>query len=446
MSSEAHPDRCLARKQRTGASRSTFVYSAAALAVSMALALLEWPQSVRAQTFDEATTRALRKILLDDQGNSHATGPLAEFNGNAAQGSVSAAPATVTPQPAVEAAIERRLQAVRESEERRRKSGAAPAMYASDPGNTAMADDRRLQLPAGSMAGSEITVGMAHGLSLFVSAGASTLHHDKNRFEDSYDALLPTVTIGADYWFMPRLLAGAAFNYTNVNGTYDAGGSFDKDIFSPALYATFLLFEGAFVSATLSYARTDVSNARNVTFVNPPSQVINRGNTSADYSENLYRAGFSAGYDHPVGSFAIGPRLGLALGYSRVDNFTEQGNTGGELRYSSFDQTSVQSTLGVAASVALSIPNGVLLPQAGVAWVHEYAADEREVQARFVYASPSPPFTFKRERTDRDWATVALGVSASLANGWQPFVQFVTVQGNKNFASYGGTVGLRFSF
>ena len=36
-----------------------------------------------------------------------------------------------------------------------------------------------------------------------------------------------------------------AFNYTNFDGTYDDGGGFDKDIFSPLLYATFLPFERA---------------------------------------------------------------------------------------------------------------------------------------------------------------------------------------------------------
>ncbi len=106
----------------------------------------------------------------------------------------------------------------------------------------------------------------------------------------------------------------------------------------------------------------------------------------------------------------------------------------------------MQSSLGVAATVAIAIPNGVLLPQASVAWVHEYANDARNIDARFVEASPSPEFTFQRERPARDWANIAVGASASFVNGMQPFVQFVTVQGNDNYVSYGGTAGLRFSF
>ena len=106
----------------------------------------------------------------------------------------------------------------------------------------------------------------------------------------------------------------------------------------------------------------------------------------------------------------------------------------------------MQSSLGAAATVAIAIPNGVLLPQASVAWVHEYANDSRNIDARFVEAPNSPKFTFKRERPARDWANIAVGASASFTNGLQPFVQFVTVQGNENYVSYGGTAGLRFSF
>ena len=92
-------------------------------------------------------------------------------------------------------------------------------------------------------------IGQAQGFSVFASAGATALNHHNNRFEDGYEAQLPTVTVGADYWINPQLLAGVGFNYTNFDGTYDDGGGFDKDIFSPLLYATFLPFERAFVNA-----------------------------------------------------------------------------------------------------------------------------------------------------------------------------------------------------
>ena len=440
MSNDAHWKALGCRRQLNDSAGSARPLAAAALGACVALLALGSPEPALGQTFEEAFFRALRHITDFKLG----TGPLEQLNNNAPAGVVSAAPATTTQQAGAESAIERRLQTVRESEERRRRSGTTQATYASYLGDAIQTDDRRLQLPRPGGAGAEIAVGPAHGLSLFFSGGASVLQHHKNRFEDGYTAHQPTVTIGADYLFTPRFLGGAAFNYTRVDGTYDSAGDFDNDIFSPSLYGLFLPFDGAFVSAILSYARNESSNRRKV--VIPTNVTVVTGQARGEYVEHRALAEFQAGYDHPLGNFTVGPRLGFAIGHSHVDAFSEDGDSGGELRYSDFDRTSVQSKLGVAATVTIRIPGGVLLPQANIAWVHEYANDERDVKARFIHASPSSSFIFRHERPARDWASIVVGVSASFVGGAQPFVQFVTVQGNKNFVSYGGVAGLRFSF
>jgi outer membrane lipase/esterase len=350
--------------------------------------------------------------------------------------------------------VEQRAEAFQESQESSQPASPARVRPASYPGNQISASDGQRQLPPPGGVSPEIVVSRAQGLSLFASAGAFALNHHNNSFEDGYQAMLPTVTIGADYQVTPWLLAGVAFNYTNSNATYDDGGGFDKNIFAPVLYATYLPFDGAFVNASLGYARSENSNNRKavVPSAGGPGEVTSVGvsHTSADYPENLYSAGLQMGYDHPVGSFKIGPRLGLGFGYSQVDSFEENGSTGLELRYSGLDQISVQSSLGAAASVAIAMPGGKddkLWPQVSAAWVHEYANDARNVDARYINAPNSPTFTFQRERPARNWANIGVGVSASLKNGhlW-PFAQFTTVQGNENFVSYGGTAGLRVSF
>jgi outer membrane lipase/esterase len=241
------------------------------------------------------------------------------------------------------------------------------------------------------------------------------------------------------------MTAGLAVNYTNYDGTYDDGGGFDKHIFGPLLYASFLPFEGAFTNVVLGYARQENRNNRLASASSTFGATV-RGHTSADYSENQYTAGVLAGYDRPIGTILIGPRLGLAFSHEAFENFKEDGNTGLELQYHNLNQTSLQSSLGVQASVGLETPYGLVVPQAVVAWVHEYANDDRNIDARLVEAPAGPSFTFQREPPARDWATIGLGISALLPNGLQPFAQFATMQGNDNFVSYGGTVGLRKEF
>ena len=356
----------------------------------------------------------------------------------------SSIPTGASPQSAGMLTIEQRLQSSREAEEEKiegRRGGRAHAA-----GNTQFAQkDGGLQLPPAGGASPDVVFGLGSGTSVFFSAGAYALNHYNNRFEDGYEAQLPTVTVGADRQINDWLLAGLALNYTNYDGTYDDGGGFDKHIFGPLLYATFLPFQGAFANVVLGYARQENENNRLATASSiavPP--LTFSGHTSADYSENQFTAGILAGYDRPFGHLTIGPRFGLAVSHDRIESFREEGDTGLELRYRNLNQTSVQSSLGVQASVGFETPHGVVVPQATVAWVHEYANDARNIDARLVEAPTAPSFTFQRERPARDWASIGLGVSALLPNGLQPFVQFATIQGNENFVSYGGTAGLRF--
>jgi outer membrane autotransporter protein len=291
-----------------------------------------------------------------------------------------------------------------------------------------------------------VVFGLGQGVGVFFSAGAYAVDHFNNRFEDGYEAQLPTVTIGSDYRINDWLLAGLAFNYTNYDGTYDDGGGFDKHIFGPLLYAAFLPFDGAFTNIVLGYARQENRNTRLASASRVDEPLIPFGHTSADYGENQYTAGILAGYDQPIGTVTIGPRLGLAFSHESIENFKEDGDTGLELRYRNLNQNSMQSSLGIQASVGIETSFGILVPQAGVAWVHEFLNGDRNIDSRLVEAPAGPGFTFRREPPARDWANIGLGVSALLANGLQPFAQFTTIQGNENFVSYGGTAGLRKEF
>jgi outer membrane autotransporter protein len=155
-----------------------------------------------------------------------------------------------------------------------------------------------------------------------------------------------------------------------------------------------------------------------------------------------------AGYDHALRGVTIGPRVGLNYIYYDVENYEETSGTGLALRYSGLNQDSLQTTLGAVATMPISTSFGVVLPQMGVSWVHEFLNDARNIQAEFLSVTDpdATKFTFQREKPARDWAVIDLAVSVVLPNQLQPFVSFTTIQGNENFVSYGGLIGARKSF
>ncbi len=246
MSGEVHADRTVPREQSNGELGNAAIGTEAKLRslaslVSLfsvpALVAIGLPQATAAQPFDEASFNTLDAIRLNFLGpcNSKPSGQAGcwitpgsnldrlafQLSQNMPAGVVSAAPAAVTPQAEGGLAVERRLQAVRVSKVRSREPGPVRAIRASYTGDQLVADKGQLQLPPAAGATPEIVISQAQGFSVFVSAGATALNHHNNRFEDGYEAQLPSVTAGADYWINPRLLGGIAFNYTNFDGTYD---------------------------------------------------------------------------------------------------------------------------------------------------------------------------------------------------------------------------------
>lgn len=339
------------------------------------------------------------------------------------------------------AAIQERLQQVRGREEEKPEGRLDGATYAEYQAAASQGDVRMVPLPPSTPGATPGAVfALAPGLSAYLAAGATSLTHFNNRYEDGYHAIVPEATAGIDYLITPWMLVGLGFSYSNINASYDDGGDFHTNSYGPLLYATVLPFKKAFINATLGYTWQDNSNER----LADPSLGAS-GAISADYDTNVYSGSILGGYDFSFGRLTVGPRLGASFAHWQTDNFSERGDTGLELSYSGLDQTSVQTTLGAQGYVVVETSFGYLVPQMSVAWVHEYANDARNIQAFFVEASPSPVFTFKQEKPARNWANIGVGVTAMLPNGLQPFAQFATMQGNDNFATYGGIAGVRFS-
>jgi uncharacterized protein YhjY with autotransporter beta-barrel domain len=281
------------------------------------------------------------------------------------------------------------------------------------------------------------------GGSAFLLAGIDSLRHHGNDFEEGYDSTILSVTLGADYRVTQAFSLGVAFNYYHWDASFDSAGGFDVNSYGPLLSLRFQPFERVFTDVVLGYARQN--NARNRQAELKPASGgadLVMGLAPGNPASNQYRASILAGYDYPIAPFTIGPRVGLEVTHWQVDSYQEHGNTGLALSYRDLDVTSVQSSLGATATLALSTAVGSVVPQLTAMWVHEFDNNQRTIHAKFVEAPSSAEFIFQREPPARNWAVINLGVSAPLPHGLHPFVSFATVQGNQHFTAYGGAIGM----
>jgi uncharacterized protein with beta-barrel porin domain len=396
---------------------SAFRAAGAAIAgFASAVCLVAIPWDARGETFNQASSAAFVNICQTGTG----TGNLAAVCRQAVPGPGSATGFGAISAPTAAAFIEER---------RRIGSGDenAPTVGASS-------DSASYDLGA--------------GWSGFVSAGGESLNHHNNKFEDGYSSAIPKITVGADYRITDWVTAGLAMNYFYQDGTYDDGGDFHTNSFGPIVYVSFTPLPNVFTDVALGYNHQDNNRNRKATATASDGTVIDTGHISGSFNGDQYSAGFLSGYDHQFEGFTIGPRGGLNYVYTNVENYSEANGNALALRYSGMNQSSLQTTLGAVATRPISTSLGVVQPQIGVSWVHEFLNDARNIQAKYLnVVDPSATqFTFQREHPARDWAVIDVAVSMVLPNQLQPFISFTTIQGNENLVSYGGQVGLRMGF
>ncbi|MFZ1415710.1 MAG: autotransporter outer membrane beta-barrel domain-containing protein [Defluviicoccus sp.] len=299
--------------------------------------------------------------------------------------------------------------------------------------------------PAGASA--DGTVPLGRGINVFAAPGYERLNKHNNPYEDGYRSDVARLTIGADYKMKDWLVGGIALTYGSHDGNYDDGKGFTNHAYGVSFYSSVLPSERIFIDIVGGYTFYDfneefVRRLFNDALTPPP--LVFRGTVHTDRSGHGINGGILAGYDAPFSNITIGPRVGFNASYIHYDDYREQGNTGLELRYESESESSLQSSLGAAASIALSTSFGVLLPQIEAAWVHEFADDRRSQEARYVEAPPdSPSFQYDSEAPDRNFGVIGVALTAVLPNGLQPFTAFRAIVGNDNYNSYAVSAGLR---
>lgn len=391
-----------------------------ALLVSALVAIVLWllPQVAEAQTLDQAIQAQLDQDCLGLTGGGSAAGLSAELNSICAGGNSSGAGASAGG-----------------------ATGSAQSLGAT-------VENRRQDRLEGKQTGNQATFNLPSGLGLFISGDVEALNRDRTTFGDGFDSTVWGATIGGDFQFNDRLIAGTAFNYINRDGDFDGGGDFSTNSYGALAYGSFMPIPAMFLDVALGYTRHNYLVERPVSYIEAGSGDTIGGRSSSNSNGNEFNIRVVAGYDHSVGNITVGPRIGINYVRTKIDDYTEDG---GGLALSYEDQTihSLQTTVGLQGSIAINTSYGVWVPQATADYIHEFENDRRSIDVQFEGDNRTAAqggiskFSFNNDKPDRDFFNFGIGTILVLPNGIQPFVNFRIMAGNDQFDNYGGTVGVR---
>jgi outer membrane autotransporter protein len=232
------------------------------------------------------------------------------------------------------------------------------------------------------------------------------------------------------------------------SATFEDLGGFWINAYRPFLFASAVPFDGAFIDGDLGYGRLDSTRNRGSAVALNPSlgAFLARGIVTGSPETDEFSGAVRAGYDTRIGPLNVGPRAGLRAATWNQGEYSESGTTGLQLSYQSADQSSVQSTLGVSASVVVETRWGALLPQIEIDWVHEFLTTQPRITSRFIEAPASAGFSYRAQKPAANFATLDVQAVLAVRGRLRPYVDFGTLLGNGNYQSYGGVIGINCAF
>jgi len=311
-----------------------------------------------------------------------------------------------------------------------------------------LATRRRLQAvkkqTTGGGAGDDTDLALSPAINLFFNTDYRELDRRQTVFEDGYFSNQKGFSLGADTLLTDWLIAGLAFNYSHWHGDQISGGGFQTDSYGPTLFASLIPWQGFFADMSFQYADKTGSNSGQRQYTREDKTRFG-GATTGSPGAAQYEGNLMTGYDVSIGRLTIGPRAAIRYRHANIDGYTEQGNSGLELRFLPDSLTSLQSSVGAQASFAFSTQWAVLIPQLNADWTHEYADSQRQIRLQFAQDNRADPtvFSIQTDRPDRDFFRLGAGIVAVLPHGFQAFANFETILGHAYFDNYTGTLGFR---
>jgi len=169
------------------------------------------------------------------------------------------------------------------------------------------------------------------------------------------------------------------------------------------------------------------------------------GTANADFDGDQWGVRGRVGYMHSYQGVDLTPYLGLAYSNLDLDGFTETGTSATLTTNTDQDFDFVQSTLGFSVSKRFETAQGVsYVPEAHVAWLHEFADDNQANTSTFVATGGT---AFSTQGLDPADDSANIGASLSIYASDQLDVRAAyDFEINEDYDSHTGQLVIRYRF
>ncbi len=253
-----------------------------------------------------------------------------------------------------------------------------------------------------------------------------------------YDYRLAGAALGADRLMADDLLVGVSYGQSNADIDVDdhmAKG--DIDSYFGSLYGSYFT-DRMYVDATVSYGRQRYENTRRIEVgtVNGAAQSRHYGNVASVHAET--------GWNLSLKPWTLQPFAALRYTFLDEDGYTESGAEGVNLRVKERKTDSLVSNLGLRFACPFEKDHWLCIPEATVAWDHNFDLDDRRITAAFDGA-PATTFVTDGPDIDRDGLVLGAGLTVIRRNNLSLSLKY-TGELRSHYTAHALAGGMRYEF
>jgi len=290
--------------------------------------------------------------------------------------------------------------------------------------------------PSGGSAGS----GFGENQEWFISGKIGGGTQDETLYETGFGFDSYALTIGSDYRFEHKGLMGWALGYgqTNMNIDRQRGGM-DIGNYNGTFYGSYYPSDNSYIDAIGVITLSNYAMQRRVVFGTVDETA------KGDTDSTGYALSVGGGYDFVRRGFTSTLNARLDYLSTTIDGYRETSAGSYNIGINKQQVSQLVSTVGAQLRYAFSYSWGVLVPHFNVSWLHQFQGDANKVEGYFLI-DPNTQFSFEINSPSVNYYVLALGTSATFADGVSSYIQYETTVAQENLTVWNMAAGLRFEW
>ena len=263
---------------------------------------------------------------------------------------------------------------------------------------------------------------------------------DQTIYEDGFEFDTSGLSSGFDYRIRNKGVIGFAMGYANTDLELDHdGGGLDADGVSAMVYGSFYPSSKIYIDSILTTGYYSLDSRRHVVYG------VNDDVASSDPDSLTIALSLAGGYElfHKAGF--TGTFEGKAEYINTtIDGYSESGTSPYNVTIEKNTYDSLRTLLSMDFVYAASLSWGVLLPQLGLTWIHDFQ-DTATIDGYFN-VDPDTPFSFSSNTADSDYFKADLGLSTVIPGGHTAYFQGSFLLSQEYYQSWYVSLGYRLEF